>query len=503
MTLLKKNISANLLGKAWSLLVGLLFVPLYIHFLGIEAYGLVGFFVALQGTVFLLEFGLSATMNREMARYSIWPDRADEARDLARTLEAMYWAIGIVIAVLVCLSAPWIATHWVRTETLSPGTVKRAVAMMGISIAFQWPTSLYSGGMMGLERQVLLNSILAVFGTVRGLGAVVAIWLIAPTITIFFAWQILASIVQVGALAFAFWRAVPAGTRAAQVGIRSLRGVWRFTAGMGATGFATFLLSQLDKVVLSRLVSLSMFGYYNVASAVNSAARMPSNAVFAAFLPRMSSLFASEDDEGLRTMFHKGCQFVSFLVLPASAVFAFYSREILFIWTRNASVADVAAPIASLLVVGSAFNSIMGIPYDLTVARGWAMFGFYQNAISAAVLVPVMLVLVTHFGGVGAAVAWLGLNVGYVLVAMPIIAGRVVPGELRSWYVADVGPPFLLSFGLAGVAWWLGAGVGASRFHLPVIVVLWVAAQAGCAFALPYIRQSALQVLRNGRVTSI
>lgn len=195
---LKKNILANFLGKGWSLLMGLVFIPLYIQFLGIEAYGLVGFFVALQATVYLFEFGLSATMNREMARCSVWPDRMDEARDLARTLEIIYWAVGIIIALVVYWSAPWLAMNWVKTETLPFNTVRQAVAMMGINIAFQWPVSLYSGGMMGLERQVLLNGLVATLGTLRGVGAVLAIWLIAPTITIFFLGKFLSVFCRLG-----------------------------------------------------------------------------------------------------------------------------------------------------------------------------------------------------------------------------------------------------------------------------------------------------------------
>ncbi|MDE2320337.1 MAG: hypothetical protein KGL31_00215 [candidate division NC10 bacterium] len=46
--MVKRNIVANTLGKGWSMLMGLVFVPLYIKFLGMEAYGLIGFFATLQ-----------------------------------------------------------------------------------------------------------------------------------------------------------------------------------------------------------------------------------------------------------------------------------------------------------------------------------------------------------------------------------------------------------------------------------------------------------------------
>ena len=38
---LKKNILANCLGQGWSAVMGLAFIPLYIRYLGMEAYGLI------------------------------------------------------------------------------------------------------------------------------------------------------------------------------------------------------------------------------------------------------------------------------------------------------------------------------------------------------------------------------------------------------------------------------------------------------------------------------
>ena len=41
---LKKNFVANYFGQGWQALMGLAFVPVYIRYLGIESYGLIGIF---------------------------------------------------------------------------------------------------------------------------------------------------------------------------------------------------------------------------------------------------------------------------------------------------------------------------------------------------------------------------------------------------------------------------------------------------------------------------
>src|SRR5580692_742250 len=111
---LKLDLAANFVGIGWYAVLQLACVPLYLKFLGIEAYGLVGFYLMLQAILQVLDFGLSPTMNREMARYSVQPEKAAEARDLVRTLEVGYWLIGIAIGAIILAAAPVIAADWIK-----------------------------------------------------------------------------------------------------------------------------------------------------------------------------------------------------------------------------------------------------------------------------------------------------------------------------------------------------------------------------------------------------
>ena len=166
---LKKNVLANFGGKAWSGVIQLVFVPFYIKFLGMEAFGLIGFFIMLQGLLSLLDLGLSTTLNRELARRSA-NGNAQEVKNLVRTMEWIYWSIAIVIAVGIIAVAPWIARSWVNVKGLPAQSVQHAIVLMGLVAAAQWPYSLYSGGLMGLQRQVLLNTIRASMATVQAGG---------------------------------------------------------------------------------------------------------------------------------------------------------------------------------------------------------------------------------------------------------------------------------------------------------------------------------------------
>ncbi|MBW1819154.1 MAG: oligosaccharide flippase family protein, partial [Deltaproteobacteria bacterium] len=87
----KTNIAANFIGRIWASLMTLLFVPLYIQFLGVEAYGLVGFYASLKAVSSIFDFGLSTTLNREVARYTGSLEGQGFVSDTIRTLEVVYW----------------------------------------------------------------------------------------------------------------------------------------------------------------------------------------------------------------------------------------------------------------------------------------------------------------------------------------------------------------------------------------------------------------------------
>jgi len=57
--LLKRNTIANFIGLGYTTVIGIVIFPLYLQYLGAEAFGLVGFFTVLQAWMQLLDMGMS------------------------------------------------------------------------------------------------------------------------------------------------------------------------------------------------------------------------------------------------------------------------------------------------------------------------------------------------------------------------------------------------------------------------------------------------------------
>jgi O-antigen/teichoic acid export membrane protein len=449
MTILKRNIGANFVGSIWQTFMGLVFIPLYIKFMGIESYGLIGIFATLQVVFGLLDVGLSSTLTREMARLSALPSKEQEMRNLVRTLEILYWSIAVFVGIAIVSLSPFIAHHWIKAGQLSPKIIEQALLIMGFVIAFQMPIGFYSGGLIGIQNQVLLNIINVCMSTLRGAGAVLILWFISPTIQAYLLWQIAISIINAFLLAFFLWRRLPRGEKKATFQKQLLSGIWKFAAGMSGVSILGVILTQLDKIILSKILTLEIFGYYTLASMVAMSPSRLFIPVFLSIYPRFTQLVSIDDWDGLKQLYHKSCQFMSVLILPVAIVVALFSYEIIFLWTQNQTTAERTHLLVSILICGTALNGIMHLPYALQLAFGWTKLSVVKNIIALILIVPLIIVMAMSYGAIGAAIVWLFLNIGYVFFEIPIMHRRILCKEKWRWYWQDVSVPLIAGLSLA------------------------------------------------------
>jgi O-antigen/teichoic acid export membrane protein len=137
------------------------------------------------------------------------------------------------------------------------------------------------------------------------------------------------------------------------------------------------------------------------------------------------------------------------MILPAAIVVSLFASEILFLWTGDPVTVANTHNIVSLLIIGTALNGLMNLPYGLQLAHAWTKLTLYTNIIASIMLVPMIYFLATHYGVVGAASAWVILNTGYVLICIQIMHSRLLKGEQWRWYLNDVGIPLLAAFSAA------------------------------------------------------
>lgn len=443
--MLKRNLAANFLGQFVGIAVGIAFVPLYIRYLGVEAYGVVGFYAMLQSWLMLLDVGLSPTLMREMARLRGGAHSPESAWDLLRSLELVAAVIAVVAALLVFALAPVIASRWLQPESLRPDEITHALRIMAAVSGLRFVESLHRSVLLGLERQVLANVVSGTASLVRAIGAVVVLAWFSPSLEAFFVWQLVVSIATAFAIAICAYMALPSAGRRARPSVQALVHVRSYATQMSIGAVLGFLLTQVDKLLLSRMIPLEAYGEYVLAGTASGAVFTLVGPISQAYFPRLCQFHAAGKAAEFARTFHLGSQVVSVVVGTAGILVAMRSEELVFAWTGNHELALRLWPVVSVLAVANTLNGVIWMLYQAQLAHGWVRFGLVFNGIAVCVVVPAMLLIVPELGGIGAAYVWLFLNMIFLTAAPPLVFRRILRGEQVAWYVRDLFVPLGVS----------------------------------------------------------
>ncbi|HWA74824.1 MAG TPA: oligosaccharide flippase family protein [Polyangiaceae bacterium] len=438
-TSLRWNVAANYAGQIYAAVVNVVFLPVQVHLLGAEAYGLVGFFAVLSGWLMLLDVGLTPTVSRETAKFSAGALERPAYQELLRSLEILFFALGLMVALGVFgLSGP-IARHWLHPEKLATSSVSNAVALMGLSFAFRWQATLSRSVLSGLERQVWINLVTAVFATLRSIGVLAVLKWVDSSPGAFFVYQSLVAALELVALRLSVRKflGVKRGERS-RFSFAAIRRVASFSLTIALTSTAWLFATQMDKLLLSKLLPLSEYAFFSLAVTAATGVNMLAGPIGQAVQPRLTYLFAERNDSAFALTYSNATQMLSATALTASFLLAIAARPVLWAWTGNAELARQAAPVLALYALGNGLLAVGAVTYYLQIAGGDLRLHLRGTLIFSAMLLPAVVLATLRAGMLGASVAWFVGNLIFFLGWIPLIHRRFLPGSHLRWLARDV-----------------------------------------------------------------
>jgi len=441
--MIKRNLVANYIGQGWSAIMSIAFIPLYIRYLGIESYGLIGLFGMLMTWLGLLDLGMTPTLSREMARFTGGAHSAESIRTLLRTIEIIFLSIALLSCLGVWLFSSWIANNWLTTGKIDSKTVAEAFSIMGMVTSLRFVENIYRSAIFGLQKHVAYNVVNIIMSTLRGLGAVgVLVW-VSNSIRLYFIWQGVISLLTLITFATITYYYLPNTSRKAKFSLQALRGVGKFAGGVLGISLLSLMITQIDKLLLSRLLSLTEYGYYTLASVSAASLFLIIGPISQAWAPKLAELQAVNDNQKLIEKYHQGAQLVSVIMGSAAMMFVFFGETILFVWTKDLVLAKKTSVVFRLLSIGNLLNGLNTLPYLLQMAYGWTSLITRINIIAVLVIIPVLILVTPIMGTLGAASAWVFLNAGYIFVGMPFMYRRLLSNQKWIWFREDLFMPIL------------------------------------------------------------
>lgn len=402
-----QNIFANLIGQFLYPILSIILVPFYLHYLGLEGFGLIGFFSTLIALLGVFTKGIGAALQREVARRNDHDIERQTLRRFIRTFEIIYWSIGGLLAMLLVALSNTIAHKWLNIETISFQTVSICLISISLTIALAFPNSIYQTVFIGLQRQVLGNAIqiaLTLFGTALNI-TVIYFW---KSISIFYIAGTFNALLSVVLLRYFAGKTLPPPDNRIPVhfDFEEVKKMWRFTIALIWVNGIGLVITRLDRIIISKLLSLSTLGIYTAGVAGGQLLGMFYSPFLTAVYPQTCQLAKKHSIKELSSHLIRNSEAILIICMTFGLPISFFSTEILQLWTRNAAIVKGASLIMALYVYGNIFLSLSSVFYQGQMALGITKYGVLFNSLALFWYPLTMWILIKHFGLIGAAAAW-------------------------------------------------------------------------------------------------
>lgn len=443
MNRVNKNIIANYAGKLWGFISIFLFVRLYIDLLGIESYAIINFYAVILGLLVFADAGLTATLTRELSRDISLLKKSS----LVYTFERIYLGICLLIIVLVLVLSDTISNNFLTSEHYSSSEVSYYIKLIGVGVAFQLFSTLYDGGLQGLQYQVLTNKIKILWNLSRS-GVVLVPLYFYPSLKIYFFWQIICNIGLILVFRNKLYNLL--SKEKIFFSFQILKDNYRYALGMMGIAFVSAINIQIDKIVTSKYLSMEFFGYYSIASLISQLPVLIVIPIMIAVFPVFSLHVSQNNNESTISNFHKYSFIITLITAPIVFCIAYYSVPLVTLWTGMPLVANEINYVVKVLVIGGLFLCLQLTPFYLALANGFTKINLYTGILGLILVIPLMVFSIRHYGMLGATFPWFFINFFSFFTVGIYITRKFLLGNTIKWLFFDIALPILVTIVIGG-----------------------------------------------------
>jgi O-antigen/teichoic acid export membrane protein len=425
--LLARNTIINLLGQAAPFAVAIFTIPMLVHGLGVDRYGILTLSMIVVGYMGLFDFGLGAAATKLIPEAVAAGDSA-AVPDLFWTSLSMMLAFGAVAAVLIAVPAPWLVIHVLKIPAGLQFESVHAFYLLAFSMLFVISGGSLGGTLSAYQRFDLINAV----GVPGGIFSYAAPLLVLP-FSHSLAWMV-AVVVLTRAVSwvatFALClRIVPALRTDLRPRRSAIRPMLSFGGWVTVSSAVGPIMDYFDRFIIGAILSVAAVAYYSVPSQITSKLRLfpaaLSGVVFAAF----SGSFARNPDRTV-ILFERSARYVLLVMFAPALLLVALAPEGLTLWLGRDFAAH-GAGVLRWLTAAMLLNGIAYIPYVLVQAAHRPDLTAKFHLAEVPFFLAMLFWMLPRYGVEGAAIAWT-LRAGADALALLVAVGVLLPAAQRA-----------------------------------------------------------------------
>ena len=420
--LLARNTIWNLAGNAAPLIIALFSIPILIHRMGKDRFGILTLAWALIGYASLFDIGLGRALTQVVAK-KLGSGEEDQVPKVVWTSLLLMLALGTLGAVLVSGVSPWLVHRVLKIPAALQTETLRSFYLLALSI----PVVIITAGLRGLleahQRFDLVTYLRIPMGAFTFAGPLVVIpysQSLVPVVAMLVVGRF------VGCLAH-FWlclRVAPELHRSIAWHTASAGPLLRVGGWMTVTNVVGPLMVTLDRFVIGATLSLGAVTYYATPYDVVTKLLLIPGAVVGVMFPAFTSSF-SGDQERAAFLYGRSVKYVLLALFPIVLLIVAFAQNGLTVWL-GADFAQHSTRVAQWLVVGVFANSLALIPFTFVQGVGRPDLTAKLHLLELPAYLALLFCMVHSNGIQGAAIAWT-LRTTVDAVALFVMARRFLP----------------------------------------------------------------------------
>lgn len=393
----------NLAGQTVAPLVALLTIPMLIHGLGTDRFGMLSLAWLVIGYFGLFDLGLGRALTRAIAE-KLGAQRDREVMPLLWTALTFMLVLGLVGALAAMLSSQWFLGRVMNIPPAFEREMRTGVLFLAIALPFDMVSTGLRGAMEARNRFDLTSSIRFVMSLYTYVVPL-AVLLVSNRLDIIIAVLVAGRVVACLASLVLCTR-VFADLPAARRFDRRLLGPLLRTGGwMNVCGVIYPLMVTVDRLMIGALVSMAAVAYYATPYELVTRLWTIPTAIAAVLFPAFSAGFLL-DQARVSRLFSKGTRYIVLCIFPVTLVAATLAHDGLTLWLGE-DFADASGRILQTLAIGVCISSLSNVPFALIQGAGRADLVARLHLIELPLYLGAVWFAAGAWGVEGIALAWL------------------------------------------------------------------------------------------------
>ena len=424
--LLARNTLWNLLGQGAPLLVAGVSIPILIHYLGTDRFGVLTLAWVIIGYFSLFDLGLGRALTQLVA-HRLGADQHEGTPALVWTALLLMFALGCVGTLILGLLSLWLVTSVLKIPASLQGESLHAFWVLAAAIPVVISTTGLRGVLEAHQRFGLSNAVRVPSGFFTYLGPV----LVLPFSRSLF-WVVAVLMVGriVSGLAYLVLciRIMPT-LRKVALDRQTVGPLFRFGGWMTVSNVVGPLMTYMDRFLIGAVISIAAVAYYATPYEMVTKLLVIPGAIAGVLFPAFSTSFVSDR---IRTalLMSRGIKYLFLALFPFSLAIVALAHPGLTAWL-GAAFAGHSTRVLQLLAVGVFFNSLAQIPFALVQGAGRPDLSAKLHLIELPLYLALLWFAVGAFGIEGAAMAWT-VRAALDMLVLFVLAFRLIPTQQES-----------------------------------------------------------------------